>query len=152
MTIAAAVGALSGVNPTAGLAAAMGLAFVTIVLASLPLGLCIYALLSFLNIVPDVGGSFLSFDKVAGGLLALSWMASVVNRKTARRAFIAAHPLFFAVLVFFLSWVLLSLTWGEVPANGVEPAVRYILNAFLFLIVFTAIRTRKHVLWLLGAF
>jgi O-antigen ligase len=130
----------------------MGLGFTTIVLADLSVGLCLYALLAFLNVIPDIGGSFLSFDKVAGGLLALSWMGAVVTAKRERRAFAAAHPLFFSVLVFFLSWVVLSLTWAEQPSIGYEPAVRYLLNAFLFLIVFTAVRLPKHVIWLVGAF
>jgi O-antigen ligase len=151
LLIAAAVGALAGVDPKLGIAAAMGVAFVTIVMADLSVGLCLFALLAFINIIPETG-SIVSFDKVAGGLLALSWMATVVSRKQARRAFISAHPQFFAVLVFFLSWAVLSLTWAEDPATGVASVSRYILNAFLFLIVFTAVRERKHVVWLLSAF
>jgi O-antigen ligase len=143
---------IAGVDPKLGLAAAMGLAFVTIVLADLSVGLCLYALLAFLNVVPDAGSSFLSFDKVAGGLLALSWMGAVVARKDERRAFVAAHPMFFGVLVFFLSWVALSLTWSNQPSDTIDPVIRYVLNAFLFLVVYTAIRTPKHVVWLTGAF
>src|SRR3954467_7318518 len=109
--IAAAVGALAGVDARQGVAAAMALAFVTIVMADLSVGLCLYALIAFLNIVPDVGGSFLSFDKVAGALLAISWLAAGASRKGARRAFVSAHPLFAAVLAFFLIWTTLSLTW-----------------------------------------
>ena len=149
--IAAAVGALAGVDPRLGVAAAMALAFVIIVMADLSVGLCLFALLAFLNIIPETG-SVLSFDKIAGGLLALSWMTTVVNSKEARRAFITAHPVFFAMLAFFLSWAALSLTWAEAPGAGVTAVSRYVLNAFLFLIVFTAVRERKHVIWLLSAF
>jgi O-antigen ligase len=152
LAVAAGVGALAGVDPKLGVAAAMGLAFVTIVMADLSVGLCLYALFAFLNIVPDVGGSFLSFDKVAGGLLAVSWLATVASRKDVRRAFISSHPQFFAILTFFLAWVVLSLTWAEQPSHGVEVASRYVLRAFLYLIVFTAVRTPQHVRWLLGAF
>ena len=152
LALALAVGLLAGLDPRLGLAAAMALAFVTIVLADLALGLSLYALIAFLNVVPNVGGSFLSFDKVAGGLLALSWLAAVANRKGARGAFINSHPTFAAVLGFFLFWVVLSLTWSEFPELGVEPASRYILSAFLFLIVFTAVRERRHVIWLVSAF
>lgn len=150
--LALLTGLLSGVDPRLGLAAAMGVGFVTVVMADLSLGLCIYALLAFLNIVPDIGGSFLSFDKVAGGLLALSWLAAVASHREVRRAFFTAHAQFSAVLLFFLAWVLLSLSWAEMPGEGFEPATRYILNAFLFLIVFTAVRSRKHVIWLVSAF
>jgi putative inorganic carbon (HCO3(-)) transporter len=149
--LALGVGVLAGVDPRIGLAAAMGVAFITVVMADLSVGLCLYALLAFLNIVPG-GGAFLSFDKVAGALLALSWMAAVASRRDARRAFFSAHPHFSAVMMLFLVWVLLSLTWAAMPGVGVEPASRYILNAFLFLIVFTAVRTRQHVIWLVGAF
>ena len=150
--LALLVGVLAGANPRLGIAAAMGLAFVTIVMADLSLGLCLYALLTFLNVVPNIGGSFLSFDKVAGALLAISWLATVVSRKRARHAFVAAHPQFFAILCFFLVWVTVSLLWAEHPGSGVNSAVRYMLNAFLFLIVFTAVRTEQHVRWLIGAF
>lgn len=149
--LAAAVGVLAGVDPRLGVAAAMAVAFITIVMADLAVGLCLYALLAFLNIVPE-SGTFLSFDKVAGGLLALSWVATVAGRKRQRRAFISAYPYFFAVLGFFLIWVLLSLTWAERPVLGLETSLRYVLSAFLFLIVFTAIRSPQHVRWLLGAF
>jgi putative inorganic carbon (HCO3(-)) transporter len=152
LTLGLAIGVLSGVDPRLGLAAAMSLGFVTVVLADLAVGLCLYALIAFLNIVPDLGSSFLSFDKVAGGLLALSWLAAVASRKGARRAFVTAHPLFAAVLVFFLAWTTLSLTWAGSISDGVQSVTRYILSAFLFLIVFTAIRTRRHVEWLVGAF
>ena len=151
LAIALGVGALSGIDPRIGLAAAMGLAFVTVVMSNLTVGLCIYALLAFLNVIPETS-SFVSFDKVAGGLLALSWLAAVANRRQARRAFVTAHPLFFGVLVFFLAWVLLSLIWAEWPSTGLTPASRYVLDAFLFLIVFTAVRNRRHVVWLTSAF
>ncbi|MEA2423551.1 MAG: hypothetical protein QOF55_2650 [Thermoleophilaceae bacterium] len=150
--VAVGCGLLAGVDPRIGLAAAMALAFVTIVMADLSVGLCLYAVLAFLSVIPNVGGSFLSFDKVAGGLLALSWLAAVASRKQARRAFIATYPHFFAVLMFFLMWVVLSLTWAEQPSVGVQSASRYVLSAFLFLIVFTAVRVERHVRWLLSAF
>src|SRR4051795_12228054 len=90
--IAAGVGALAGVDARLGVAAAMALAFVTIVMADLSVGLCIYALLAFLNIVPDVGGSFLSFDKVAGALLAISWLPAGGGRQGAAGASLTPPP------------------------------------------------------------
>jgi O-antigen ligase len=152
LVLGLATGLLSGVDPRLGLAAAMSIGFVIVVLADLAVGLCVYALIAFLNIVPDVGGSFLSFDKVAGALLALSWLSAVASDKGARRAFVSAHPLLAAVIAFFLSWSILSLTWAGSVSDGVQDVTRYILSAFLFVIVFTAIRERRHVEWLIGAF
>lgn len=150
--LALSTGVLAGVDPRLGLALAMAVAFVTVVMADLSLGLCLYALLAFLNIVPGAGGSFISFDKIAGGLLALSWLAAVAARKDARRAFFSAHPQFSAILLFFLAWVALSMTWSPDLGAALQHVARYVLSAFLFLIVFTAVRTRQHVRWLLGAF
>ena len=152
LALGLATGLLAGIDPRLGLAAAMSIGFVIVVIADLALGLCIYALIAFLNIVPDVGGSFLSFDKVAGALLALSWLSAVASHKGARRAFVSAHPLLTGVIVFFLSWTILSLTWAGSISAGVQDVTRYILSAFLFFIVFTAIRERRHVEWLIGAF
>jgi O-antigen ligase len=150
--LALATGLLAGVDPRLGLALAMAVAFVTVVMADLSLGLCMYALLAFLNIVPGAGGSFISFDKIAGGLLALSWLAAVASRKDARRAFFSAHPQFSAILLLFLAWVAISMTWSPELGAALQHVARYTLSAFLFLIVFTAVRTRQHVHWLLGAF
>jgi putative inorganic carbon (HCO3(-)) transporter len=150
--LAVATGLLAGIDPRLGVALAMAVAFVTVVMADLSLGLCMYALLAFLNIVPDAGGSFISFDKIAGGLLALSWLAAVASRKNARRAFFSAHPQFSAVLLLFLAWTALSMTWSPEFGAAAQHVARYVLSAFLFLIVFTAVRTRQHVRWLLGAF
>src|SRR4051812_49676902 len=122
----------------------MAVAFVTVVMADLSLGLCMYALLAFLNIVPDAGGSFISFDKVAGGLLALSWLAAVAARKDARRAFFTAHPQFSAVLLFFLAWGALSMAWSPQVGAAAPHVAPYGLRAVLFLIVFPPGGTRPH--------
>src|SRR3954453_5074639 len=150
--LALGTGLLAGIDPRIGLAVAMAVAFVTVVMADLSLGLCLYALLAFLNIVPDAGGSFIRIDKVAGGLPVLSWLAAVAGRKNARRAFFSAHPQVSAVLLLFLAWTALSMSWSPEFGAAAQHVARYVLSAFLFLIVFTAVRTRQHVRWLLGAF
>ena len=47
--LALATGLLAGIDPRLGLALAMAVAFVTVVMADLSLGLCMYALLAFLS-------------------------------------------------------------------------------------------------------
>jgi O-antigen ligase len=54
------------------------------------------------------------------------------------------------VLLLFLAWAGLSLLWAENASAG--PVSRYFQNALLFLIVYAAIRERRHVAWLLTAY
>ncbi len=90
--------------------------------------------------------------KVAGLLLALSWFALIATRPRAEHQFLTVHPLMSAVIGLFIGWALLSSTWAEAPGHAVASASRYALDAILFLIIFTAIRTPKQLGWILLAF
>src|SRR5205085_6511590 len=66
--------------------------------------------------------------------------------------FFAPHPTYSYVLVRFIGWAAVSLTWAEKPGVGTTPLLRYALNLILFLIVYTAVRTPRHLVWTLGAY
>lgn len=142
----------AGWRPAVAVVAALGLGFVGVVLANLTSGLCLFTAVSFVELLPFQGGAALSFAKVAGLLLALSWVATEASRSGGRPGFLAAHPAFAYTLLLFLAWAALSLLWSENAAAGLESLSRYALNAFLFVIVYAAIRERRHVLLLLAAF
>lgn len=146
------LGLLAGVDPRLGIAAAIGLAFVVLVMGDLTFGLCMFAVVAFLDLLPALGGSLLSFSKIVGLLLAISWLAKVTSARDTRNDFMATHPVFSYVLGVFLLWAALSVLWAEDPAVAREPIMRYALNLVLFLIVFTAVRTPKQFVWALGAY
>jgi O-antigen ligase len=150
--MAVLLGLGAGIDPRIALAAAIGLAFVVLVLADLTLGLCLFAVISFLDVLPSLGGSLLSFSKLVGFLLAISWLAKVSSTEESRKDFLAAHPTFSYVLALFLGWAALSLTWAERSSVGTTPLMRYALNLILFLIVYTAVRTSRQALWVIGAY
>jgi O-antigen ligase len=151
--VAVVLGVLAGVDPKIAVAAAIGLAFVVLVMADLTIGLCLFALIAFLDVLPALGGSLVSFSKIVGFLLAVSWLAKVSSsEQDTRKDFVAAHPTFTYVLVLFIGWVALSLTWGEAASEGTTPLMRYALNLILFLIVYTAVRTSRQAVWALGAY
>jgi O-antigen ligase len=152
VAVAVLLGIGAGVDPRVGLAAAIGLAFVVLVMADLTVGLCLFAVVAFLDVLPHLGGSVLSFTKVVGFLLAISWLAKVSSSQDSRNDFLAAHPVFTYVLALFIAWAALSLTWAEDSGVGSTPLLRYGLNLILFLIVYTAVRTPRHVAWTVGAF
>ena len=141
------VGVLAGIDPKFAIFAALGLAFVVIAFSDLAAGLSIFTFLGFVEVV-SVGGA----AKIAGLLLALSWFALIATTPRAEHQFLTVHPLMSAVIGLFLGWALLSSTWAEAPDHAVTAASRYALNALLFLIIFTAIRTPKQLGWVLLAF
>ena len=148
VVLAAAIGVGAGINPKYALAGAFGLAFVMLVLVDLTFGLCAFTFLSFLELLLVSKDSSFSFLKVAGFLLLLSWVAKVSTSREKDTNFIAAHPQFTFVLIGFLSWALLSSYWAESAGQAYNTSWRYFQNMILFLIVYTAIRERKHVKWL----
>jgi O-antigen ligase len=149
---AVGLGVLAGLDPKLALAAAIGLAFVVLVLGDLTFGLCLFAVVSFMDLLPALGGSLLSFSKIVGFLLAVSWLAKVTSSQDVRNDFMAAHPIFTFVLAAFVGFAAFSLLWAEDPGVGRTPLLRYALNLILFLIVYTAVRTPKQFMWVLGAY
>jgi O-antigen ligase len=149
---AVGLGLLAGIDPRFGIAAAIGLAFVVLVMGDLSFGLCVFVVVAFMDLLPKLGGSLLSFSKIVGLLLAISWLAKVSSSKDERNDFMARHPLFTYVLGFFLVLAAASLLWAEDPAAVRTPLMRFALNFILFLIVFTAVRTPKQFVWAIGAY
>jgi O-antigen ligase len=150
--MAIALGLAAGVDPRIAVAGAIGLAFVALVLADLTFGLCLFAVVAFLDQLPHLGGSLLSFSKIVGLLIAISWLAKVSSSDDTRSDFLAAHPVFAYVLALFVGFSALSLTWAESASAGTTPLMRYTLNVILFLIVFTAVRTPRAFMLTLGAY
>lgn len=148
---AAALGLVAGVEPRFAIAVSLGCAFVLVAFSNFPLGVAIFGFLGFIELLPS-GGPFLSVTKVAGLLLALSWLASVTSEKGSQWNFITVHPGATTLIVVFLGWTALSATWAEDPAAALGSFGRFFLNAFLFLIVFSGVRQRSDARRLAGAF
>jgi O-antigen ligase len=151
-SLAVVLGLLAGLDPKLAIAAAIGLAFVVLVLGDLTFGLCLFAVVAFLDLLPHLGGSLLSFSKVVGLLIAISWLAKVSTSDDARNDFLAAHPIFSYVLGVFIGFAALSLTWAEDTASARTALMRFALNLILFLIVYTAVRTPKQFVLVIGAY
>jgi O-antigen ligase len=150
LALAAVVGVLAGINPTLGLAAAAGLVFGLLVLWNLTLGLCLFLLVTFLDVVSR--NQNLSLTKGAGAVLAGSWLAVILSQRGARRDFSAQQPWLMAALVAFLAWNVMSVLWAQSPAAVFKSTERYALDALLVPIVFWAVRDRRHVVWIFGVF
>jgi O-antigen ligase len=147
--VAMPVGLLAGYAPELAILLALGLAFLLIVFADLADGVILFTLIIFFEEIP---GASVSLTKLAGTLLALAWLAHLATRADARADFLRQHPYITGVLVALLAWAGLSATWSEEPTAAVDAVFRLSLNAVLFLVVFTAIRTSQDAIRVFAAF
>jgi O-antigen ligase len=147
--VAMPVGVLAGYKPELAILFAFALAFLLIVFADLANGVVLFTLIIFFETIP---GASVSLTKVAGALLALAWLATLATRADARADFLRVHPVITAILVSLLAWAGLSATWSEHPGAALDAVFRLSLNAVLFLVVFTAIRTPRDAVRVFAAF
>ncbi len=146
-----AVGLLAGMSPEYGAMAAVGVVFAGVVITNLTVGFVIFTALSFLDLLSS-SGSF-SGTKLIGLLLFVSWAARIATqRRDDLAAFISENSGLFVALIAMLGWSALSFAWAESPSTALGGAGRYALNMLLIPIAFSAVRERKHLVWVLMAF
>jgi O-antigen ligase len=148
---AAGLGLLAGIDPRLAIVAALGFAFVLVTISDLAAGIAVFAFLTFVEVL-TIGNDTVSVTKLAGLLLAASWFAVMTTRPRAELEFFSVHPYISATLVAFVGWVLISSSWAVGTDAVLASAGRYALDALLFVIVFTAIRTPKQLGWVMLAF
>jgi O-antigen ligase len=149
--LALLVGVLAGISPKLAIAAGFGVGFAALVVADVTVGLCLFVVVSFLEVLSQIGT--FGITKVIGFLLVLSWLAYVSTRTSAgEQDFVTSHPTVTYLLVLFVAWSGISLLWAEFPGESLQSTFRYAQNALLFLIIFTAVRERKHAVWVMAAF
>jgi len=153
VAISLMVGVAAGIQPRYGVAAALGLTFAGAVLANLTLGVLLFTLLSFLEVV-NAGSGAVSFMKVAGLIVFLSWLAAQTlhTRTRAGRALFVSAPVLSTGVVAFVAWSVMSAAWAVDSGTAVSSSSRFVLDALLFPVVFGAIRRREHVVWFIAAF
>lgn len=136
------LGLLAGYNPLFALAAALGGAFVAFVLNDLFGGMCIMAFLASLDGVPALGGGAISAPKLAGLLLAVSWIATVTSRR--EETILDRRPLFVFLLVVFFGWQATSMAWAEDRGSVITSLTRYGPDLLLVAIAWSALRTERQ--------
>ncbi len=146
------IGVAAGIQPRLGVAAALGLGFAVVVVADVTIGLFLFTMLSFLEVV-NAGSGAVSFIKVAGLILFLSWFAAQATRSHREsRSLFASSPGVAIAVVAFLSWSAISIAWAVDSGTAASSTSRFLLDALLFPIVFGAIRRREHFTWIVAAF
>lgn len=147
-----AVGLIAGAEPKFGIVAALALVYALVVFTNLSAALDILIVIVFAESTP-LAGPALSATKIAGLLLLLGWIARVATQPSMRRSVLfAVHPGLSYLLALFIGWVALSVVWAEDTALAMDEAVVFLLVAILYVIVFTAVRTRRQAASAIGAF
>jgi O-antigen ligase len=154
VVIALVVGAAAALRPSLAVAGVLGLALLPLVLARPIVGVCALVFLSFLEAYSAMSGA-VSLTKILGALLVLAWCVAVATaRRSDREAegLLSREPFLAAALVLLGAWAAMSLVWAEVPALGETAVMRFALNFVLFPIALVAIRTPRHVMWVVAVF
>ena len=143
-------GLLAGLSPGLAIGLALGAAFTLLVFADLAAGLVVFAALSFLEFSPllsEAGG----VTKIAGALLALGWLArSAVDPAVRPRQFTTDHPFISFVLLAFLGWSVVSVTWAKDVEIAIGYLQRYVLVIALLAITYTAVSDRRRAIWIVA--
>jgi O-antigen ligase len=148
--LAALLGTFAGFQPVLALALALGLAFVALALADLLVGLCLFTLVTFMEVLPNLGE--ISAAKAVGLVLVASWLATLATRREASRSFLTDHPVATYIAVLFLLWVLASALWAQDQGRVIGDLIRYAPNVLLIGIVYAAIRDRRSTVILVATF
>jgi hypothetical protein len=152
MACGLAAGVAAGLDPLLALGAASGLAFAVLMTVNLVLGLAAFTFLAFVAAVPNLGAPALSVVKVAGVVLAVSWLAALAGRGAVRPRLANLGPGVSFAVVAFVAWAALSAIWAEFGSEALSAAVRLGLNGILFIVVATSVRTPRHVVVIAVAF
>ncbi len=147
--LATATGGLAGINPQLAIGATLGIAFILVAFGSLAAGLTAFTFISFLEFALPAGAA--SLTKGAGLLLALAWLARVATNRGDERIYMRDYPGATYLLLAFLGWGALSVSWSETTSGTLTDLSRYLLNFSLLVITYTAIHKREQVIALLLA-
>lgn len=149
--VCAAAGLISGVSPKYGVAVAIGLGFVATIFANLTVGVALFTVLSFLDLLS--AGAAVSFMKVAGVLLLMSWLFTrSAGGRTDLGSVAERHPALTSFSFAFLAWNLMSAAWAESSGTSLTLVYRLTLVMTLIPIVYTAVRERRHAYIVVAAF
>jgi O-antigen ligase len=146
----ALLGVVAGAHPYLALGLLVGLALLAILLFDLTAGLCLLTFASFFGVLS--GSPELSPIRLAGVVLALTWLAGVALASRPRPQLAGKHPLGVYVLALFLAWAAFSVLWATDSHAVVTDVSRFGANLLLFPIAFAAVRRRSHAFAVAAAF
>lgn len=142
---AVAIGAFAGLAPTDAIAVVVLLAFVPILMLRFTFGVGIFIVSTFVGLsgAAQKGLGFLIV------IVAVGWLATDREGGT---NFFSEHKRLSALILTFLAWCVLGMTWATSTSDVISSLGRYIPNFLLFLVIYVAARDRRDILALAAFF
>src|SRR5688500_18074721 len=119
-------------EPGIGFFLVVGGAVTLLAFKDLTWGLAAVAALSYLEAIPAVAGGGLSGSKLLSAMVVFAWFALITIQPRVRRLFWVDYPVLTALISLFLTWILLSSIWAELPVVALTTLGSYGLAALLF--------------------
>ena len=143
------LGAVAG--PAILLAGAIGLLLTALTLFDLRLGIALITVLTFFESLATFGGG-VTFVKLAGAVVILSWLMLAANRGTQMRLLFLDQPVFTYSILLFVGWATASVLWAVDSAATTSYVTRLWLVVALLFVTYSAMREPKHIRLILWAF
>jgi O-antigen ligase len=148
----AVLGLVSTRSAVAAVALPLAALFVAAVFRDLALGVVLFTVLAFFQLVPGFEGSSVTFVKAAGLVLTAAWVVLLVDRRGAI-SFLPRDSLVVGVgVAAFWLWGASSALWALDTDEVATYISRIGQGLLLFLIVYSALREPKHLRWFVWIF
>jgi putative inorganic carbon (HCO3(-)) transporter len=140
---AALLGAVAVYSPKEAVLALFAAGFVALAMTKMPLGIAIFIVLTFPAHLPGSLGAGATLAKPVGGLLVFAWLATVLTRRATHALLPHEQPLLFSAVVGLLLFGSVSVLWAAEAGETHSALGRFLLNAALLLVTYTAASTRS---------
>lgn len=140
---AALLGAVAVHSPKDAVLALLAAAFVAVAMSRLALAVAAFIVLTFPDHLPGSLGAGATLAKPVGALLVLAWGATVLTRRARVPLLPVSRPAVFWAIVALLLFGCLSILWAADSSQTRTGLERFLLNAALLVVVYTAASTRS---------
>lgn len=150
--VCAAVGVVSARSTVAGIALPLALLFVAAAFRDLALGVVLFTVLAFFQLIPSFEGSGVTLVKLAGFVLVAAWAVALIDRRTAV-PFLPRDSIMISLGAgSFWLWGASSALWATDTGAVTTYLSRVGQGVLLFFIVYSALREPKHLRWFVWVF
>jgi putative inorganic carbon (HCO3(-)) transporter len=156
MLAGAALGLGSVVSAPLALGGAAGVLFLAVAYRNPALGLCLFVAITFFDRSTGLQSGGVTIVKLAGAALALVWIVEVGSGRREIPTLFRDRPSMAFAALLLVVWTLASALWapdsGQALTGSAGSALRLAQGVLLLFIVFSVLRDREHVWWLVWAF
>ena len=139
------------VGPTLALAGSIALVLTALTLFNLTFGVVLITVLTFFETFPTFGGG-VTFVKLAGAVVILSWLLLAFNRRSGTRLLLVDQPFFSYAVLLFLAWAAASVLWATDTDAATSYVTRLLLVVLLLFVTYSAVKETRQLRLIVWAF